>query len=112
MAARRAKRLRPAQIAGVVNVADPKTSVAVDQVRVAAQRALDRLDVQNIGPVDLAIGKNVIPHSLGRVPMHVSVMRTAAGCDWYVDRDTPNPERAVAIVVVGVAQPRASNQVS
>jgi len=112
MAGRRVKRLQPATIAAVTNLEDPATSRAVDQVRQAAQKALDRVEVQTIEPVDLAIGRNLINHSLGRTPRHVSVLRTAAGADWYVDRNVPNPERAVAIVVSGAALPQSSIQVS
>jgi hypothetical protein len=112
MAGRRPKRLGRGAIALATSVSDPATDKAIDQVRDAAQRALDRVEHQTIGPIDLAIGRNVVPHSLGRVPAHVSVLRTAAGADWYVDRDLPNPERAVAIVVSGAALPRTSIQVS
>lgn len=114
MAGRRAKRLQSGAVAAVTNLADPTTSKAVDQVRAAAQRALDRVEVHTIEPVDLAVGTNVIPHSLGRVPRHVSLTPTAADASfsWAWKRDVTNPERQLAIVVVGVAQPRASLQVS
>ena len=98
--------------AASTNLKDPTVSRAVDEVRKAAQTALDRRQVTIVGPVDLAIGTNAIQHGLGRAPAFVSVMSTALGGSWALHADNPHPDRQVLIDVSGVAQPGASILVS
>lgn len=80
----------------------------MDEVRVAAQSALDRREVFS-ATADLAIGTNVVQHGLGRAPIHVVVTPTVASTSfaWALHTTNPHPDRQVLIDVVGVAQPGA-----
>lgn len=95
------------------NLADPTISRAMDDVRKAAQTALDRRTFE-IVPIDLVVGVNVVQHNLGRAPQHINVKPTVADAAfaWAEHTDNPHPDRQVLIDVVGVAQPGASVFVS
>lgn len=114
MAARRPARINAKVRAAVTNIPDPLVSRAVDEVRTAAQTALDRPTFDVIEPVDLTVGTNAIEHGLGREPSHVNVTPTVAdpAFAWAWNKDNPHPDRQVLIDIVGVAQPGASILVS
>jgi hypothetical protein len=114
MAGRRPQPILAKARAVATNLDDATTSRAVDEVRAAAQTALDRRSFYIVPKVDLVVGTNAVPHSLGRAPVFVSVMPTVADATyaWAVHTNNPHPDRQVLIDVVGVAQPGASVFVS
>lgn len=113
MAGRRAVQAGTAAQIPNTNLDDPTISRAVDDVRKAAQAALDRRTF-DIVATDLVVGLNVVKHSLGRAPQHINVKPTVADATfaWAEHTDNPHPDRQVLIDVVGVAQPGASVFVS
>lgn len=113
MAARRVQKIRSRTQAKVTNLADPTVSRAVDEVRDAAQAALDRPTFQTLTQ-DLSIGTNAVQHGLGRAPSHIALTPSVASTSfaWSEHKDNPHPDRQVLIDVVGVAQPQARIMVS
>src|SRR5690349_1016772 len=117
MAARRPQRIPSKARSASTNLRDPEVSRAVDEVRTAANTALARRSFDIVTGVSLAVGQNVVQHSLGRAPVFVMVMPTAAGGSWSLhggsfSTDNPHPDRQVLIDVAGVAQPNAAVFVS
>ena len=117
MAARRPQRIPAKHRSAATNLKDPTISRAVDEVRAAAQSALDRRTNDIVTGVDLPVGTTTVRHNLGRAPSFVAVMLTAAGGSWCVHGgdvtvDNPHPDRQVLIDVASVAQPRAAVFVS
>lgn len=113
MPGRRAVQAGTAAQIPTTNIVDPTVSRAVDDVRRAAQSALDRRTFE-IVPIDLVVGVNVVQHNLGRAPQYINVKPTVANATfaWAEHTDNPHPDRQVLIDVVGVAQPGASVFVS
>jgi hypothetical protein len=117
MAGRRPQRIPSKARSAATNLADPQVSRAVDEVRAAANQALARRTSDIVTGVSLVVGQNVVQHNLGRAPVFVAVMLTAAGGSWsvhggLVSADNPHPDRQVLIDVAGVAQPNAAVFVS
>lgn len=117
MAARRPQRIPSKQRSAATNLKDPTVSRAVDEVRAAAQQALDRRTSDIVTGVNLVIGTTTVQHNLGRAPVFVSVMLTASGGSWCVHGgdvtvDNPHPDRQVLIDVASVAQTAAAVFVS
>ena len=105
MPARRAIAVKPVVRAQVMNLDDPQVSRAVDQVRAAAQTALDRR--RHITLIaNLAIGANVVQHGLGYAPEFVGVMPTVADVT-FAYGVSARTDKTVTINVLNVAQPSA-----
>ena len=117
MAARRPQRIPAKHRSAATNLKDPTVSRAVDEVRTAAQEALDRRTSDIVNDVDLVVGTTAVQHNLGRAPVFVAVMMTVAGGSWCVHGgdvtvDNPHPDRQVLIDVASVAQTKAAVFVS
>lgn len=109
MAGRRPTPPRAAANVAKVDVPDEATARAIEALRDAVQRLQGQVSSQII-EVDLAVGLNVVPHSLGRAVRVVQVTPSVADASFAfaLRRSTLLAERQVLIEVVGTAQPGAT----
>lgn len=112
MAGRAAQRPRAVQSLSVATVDDPATQRALEQTTEAVQR-LQATRSRDVRTLDLAVGRNVVRHSLGRTATGYTLTPTVADATFAhaLDANNPNPELEIWIDVIGVAQPDARVEV-
>jgi len=83
------------------------------QQAVQALQATGQRQRRQIVKADLAVGRNVVRHSLGHAARGYSLTATVADASFAhaIDLSNPNPDREVWINVIGVAQRAAQIEV-
>lgn len=111
---RRGRSIRPPAAANlsIPTVADPDVSRALQVIgdQVATVVTAPQMTVR---VVDLAIGRNRIPHGLGRPPLAVAITPAIVNAAWawaWNKADNTAPHLEVWIETVGALQPGATLQ--
>jgi len=94
----------------------PVEDAATLRAFMAVEQAVQELQVsrsRQIMTVDLVIGSNHVPHSLGRDVVGYGLTATVASAAFAhsIDATNPRPDREVWIDVIGAAQPGARIEV-
>ena len=112
MAARKAVRPRSVAALSVVQVDDPQTARAIDQVGAAVQKLQSTRDRAAL-TVDLVVGTNKVRHGLGRDVLGYTITPTVASAAFAtaIDTTNPRPSLEVWITVIGIDQPGARVEV-
>lgn len=112
MAGRRVKPPAAVKALAFGAVADPATSRALDQVSDAVLQ-LQGAALRVVIRMDLAVGKNVVRHGLGREARGYTLVATVADATFAhaLDDSNPSPDLELWVTAVGVAQPGARIEV-
>jgi hypothetical protein len=112
MAGRAIRRPSSFRTLGPVQVDDPQTARALDQVSDAVQ-SLQASRSRVVVTQDLVIGTNKVRHGLGRAAAGYTLVATVADAAFAhaISDSNPRPDLEVWVTVVGAAQPGARVEV-